>query len=93
MRTKEGVRGQSPLEWAVSSLCIGERKGQCQGTRRRGSGILVCCRSGQGSDKVSAVKAPDPETLACTPRPLDHDGFNSAVVMPYGLTTAHIAEL
>jgi hypothetical protein len=37
------------------------------------------------------VKAANPETLACTPVALDPAGFNPAVILPYGLTTGHIA--
>jgi hypothetical protein len=37
------------------------------------------------------VKAPDPETLACTPKAIDPAGFNRLAVLPYGLTAAHIA--
>jgi hypothetical protein len=37
------------------------------------------------------VRVRNPETVACAPKPLDPNGFNPTVVMPYGLTTAHIA--
>jgi hypothetical protein len=37
------------------------------------------------------VKAPDPETLASTPKAFDPAGFNPSAVLPYGLTTAHLA--
>jgi hypothetical protein len=37
------------------------------------------------------VKAPDPETLACKPKAIDKAGFNPAAILPYGLTTDHIA--
>ena len=33
----------------------------------------------------------DLELLACTPAPIDPAGFNRDVVLPYGLTTDHIA--
>ena len=41
--------------------------------------------------KSRSVKAPDPECLACTPITIDPAGFNPAVILPYGLTTGHIA--
>jgi hypothetical protein len=37
------------------------------------------------------VKARDPEALACTPKAFDPAGFNPSAVLPYGLTTAHLA--
>jgi hypothetical protein len=37
------------------------------------------------------VKAPDPESLACTPKAFDPTGFNPSAILPYGLTTAHLA--
>ncbi len=37
------------------------------------------------------MKAAHPETLACTPVAVDPAGFNPIVVLPYGLTTDHIA--
>lgn len=37
------------------------------------------------------MKAPHPETLACKPVAIDPAGFNRAVILPYGLTTEHIA--
>ncbi|MFY9619626.1 MAG: hypothetical protein WAM70_02415 [Pyrinomonadaceae bacterium] len=37
------------------------------------------------------MKAPDPETSACSPIAVDPAGFNPAVVLPYGLTIEHIA--
>jgi hypothetical protein len=37
------------------------------------------------------VKGSAPETLACTPVPLITAGFNRAAILPYGLTTKHLA--
>jgi hypothetical protein len=37
------------------------------------------------------VKTRDFETLACTPKAIDPAGFNRAAILPYGLTTDHIA--
>jgi len=37
------------------------------------------------------VKTPDAESLACTPRAVDLSGFNPAAILPYNLTTDHIA--
>jgi hypothetical protein len=33
---------------------------------------------------------PDSELAACTPEPLNANGFNPSVILPYGLTTTHI---
>lgn len=37
------------------------------------------------------MKPPNRETLACSPVAVDPAGFNPAVILPYGLTTEHIA--
>jgi hypothetical protein len=37
------------------------------------------------------VKAPNLERLACSPVAVNPAGFNPAVILPYGLTTDHIA--
>jgi hypothetical protein len=37
------------------------------------------------------VKALSPEALACIPAPIVPAGFNRGAIMPYGLTTKHIA--
>lgn len=38
-----------------------------------------------------SVKSRKPEALACTPVAVDPAGFNPAVILPYGLTSDHIA--
>jgi hypothetical protein len=42
--------------------------------------------------KWAAVSTPlDPELLACTPVPVVTTGFNPSAILPFGLTTAHLA--
>jgi hypothetical protein len=56
------------------------------------------CVAGFGKDRIEfgtmSLQPPDPnnpELLACTPLPLIPSAFNKKAVLPYGLTTRHIA--
>ncbi len=55
--------------------------------------VGLICVAGLDKDRIKSrnVKAPHPETFACTPKAVDPAGFNSAAILPYGLTTDHIA--